>query len=218
MGEHAMLRPATREDVKDLVVSTRSELQESVARLEGFVWNAAQMVYTVVNTATTVNCAQPACSTEYINIPTSFPVPVPYNHHPPNQQFINTKPIIPSSVPSTIPAFPQVIGLASSAHVNPDLSKPSEMLTQTETDAQARTDIQAPLSAKVVGPLPGVVIPNIVKGPDAWKDVIFQWETGGKGLTIPLKDWPSEWYTGDMRKITGAKRAQRQIIYEEYVR
>lgn len=217
-----MLRPATREDVKDLIMSTRSELQDSVARLEGFVWNAAQMVYTVANTAATVNCTQPAHSREYINIPTSFPVPVPnpYNHCPPSQPFTSTKPLVPLSIPSIIPtsSSSQVIGLASSADEHPSSLKSSEPLTRTQMDVQARTDIQTPSSAKMVGPLPGVVIPNIVKGPDAWKKAIHQWEDGGIGLTVPLKDWPSEWYTGDMRKITGAKRAQRQIIYDEYIR
>ncbi|KAJ7753850.1 hypothetical protein B0H16DRAFT_1544129 [Mycena metata] len=38
-----------------------------------------------------------------------------------------------------------------------------------------------------------------------------------KGLT-PLRDWPCEWYSGGMRKVTGSKCSQRKLIFDEYER
>ncbi|KAJ7042105.1 hypothetical protein C8F04DRAFT_1031060 [Mycena alexandri] len=75
-----------------------------------------------------------------------------------------------------------------------------------------------PLSERVEI-IPGVVIPNLKKGAKAWLDAVRQWEHGDpvKGLT-PLQDWPREWYSGGMRKVTGSKRSQRKLIFDEYER
>ncbi|KAJ7934594.1 hypothetical protein B0H13DRAFT_2227265 [Mycena leptocephala] len=65
--------------------------------------------------------------------------------------------------------------------------------------------------------IPGVGIPNLKKGETAWLDAIQQWEHGdaAKGL-MALRDWPAEWYTGGMRRVTGSKRSQRKLISDEF--
>ncbi|KAK0478832.1 hypothetical protein IW261DRAFT_1337060, partial [Armillaria novae-zelandiae] len=68
-------------------------------------------------------------------------------------------------------------------------------------------------------PIPGVVIPDIGKGPGIWRKVVKQWEVGEplQGLQ-PLHDWPKEWYTGSQRTKTGSKYNQRKLIALEYQR
>jgi hypothetical protein len=68
-------------------------------------------------------------------------------------------------------------------------------------------------------PIPGVGIPDLPRGPDAWRTAIKQWEDpaasiGGKAL----KDWPEDWYSGAMRTITGVKRNMRKVIALEFDR
>jgi hypothetical protein len=76
----------------------------------------------------------------------------------------------------------------------------------------------ARLSQRVVI-IPGVFIPDLKKGDEAWLDAVHQWEDGdpANGLQA-LRDWPREWYTEGMRQVTGAKRSQRKMIFEEYER
>ena len=68
-------------------------------------------------------------------------------------------------------------------------------------------------------PIPGVSIPNIGRSHDSWREAIRQWEQGDPSKNIcALKDWPTEWYTGLMRPLTGVKRQNRRLISEEYER
>lgn len=67
-------------------------------------------------------------------------------------------------------------------------------------------------------PLPGMSIPDLGHAPDAWRKAIQQWEEADTSTGYVLKDWPVEWYTGDMRLKTGAKRSNRKLIAEEYER
>ncbi|KAH7908328.1 hypothetical protein BJ138DRAFT_371218 [Hygrophoropsis aurantiaca] len=69
-----------------------------------------------------------------------------------------------------------------------------------------------------VPPLAGVCIPNLSKGPDAWRMAVKQWEQPDKSIgNVALKDWPREWYTGGMKATMAAKRRFRQVIAEEFV-
>jgi hypothetical protein len=74
------------------------------------------------------------------------------------------------------------------------------------------------LSQRVVI-IPGVFIPDLKKGNEAWLDAVHQWEDGdpANGLQA-LRDWPRKWYTEGTRQVTGAKRSQRKMIFEEYER
>ncbi|KAF9048389.1 hypothetical protein BDP27DRAFT_1373764 [Rhodocollybia butyracea] len=48
--------------------------------------------------------------------------------------------------------------------------------------------------------------------------VVKQWEGGDppQGLVTPLKDWPVEWYTGNMCLVTGTKCSNCKLVAEEY--
>jgi hypothetical protein len=67
-------------------------------------------------------------------------------------------------------------------------------------------------------PIPGVLVPDLGHRPSAWKRAIKQWEEYDPMMKCALKDWPKEWYSGVMRTVTGSKRSQRQIVFEEYER
>ena len=67
-------------------------------------------------------------------------------------------------------------------------------------------------------PISGVSIPDLGHGSGAWKRAIRQWEEVDPSTKCALKDWPKHWYSGAMRTITGSKRSQRQIVFEEYER
>ncbi|KAG1733448.1 hypothetical protein EDB19DRAFT_1639699 [Suillus lakei] len=74
-------------------------------------------------------------------------------------------------------------------------------------------------AAKKTAPIPGVGIPDLPRGEEAWLAAVKQWEDpaasiGGKAL----KDWPEEWYTGPMRTITGVKRNIHKVIAIEFYR
>ena len=62
------------------------------------------------------------------------------------------------------------------------------------------------------------VIGKLPRGAKGWKAAIAQWEDQDPQTGIALKDWPSEWYKGEMRLVNGAKYGQRRDIALEYVR
>ncbi|PFH47044.1 hypothetical protein AMATHDRAFT_50583 [Amanita thiersii Skay4041] len=50
-------------------------------------------------------------------------------------------------------------------------------------------------------------------------DVLFSNGEGDPTTgVLGLKDWPCEWYTKDMRSVTGAKRSTRELIAREFAR
>ena len=68
-------------------------------------------------------------------------------------------------------------------------------------------------------PIAGALIPNLRRGPRAWRQVVEQWDEGVLSQGVPpLKNWPSGWYPGRMRLIHGAKRGERETIAKEYER
>ena len=92
----------------------------------------------------------------------------------------------------------------------------------TNTMPAVAAAISQPRSAAAASsplPIPNVRIQNLSRNKGAWREALRQWnqpllEHGNR----PLKDWPEEWYKGDMRKITGSKRSMRQLIAMEYER
>ncbi|KAF5386085.1 hypothetical protein D9615_002449 [Tricholomella constricta] len=73
---------------------------------------------------------------------------------------------------------------------------------------------------KTMPPIGEAIIPDIGGGEGAWKRAALQWTDGDpfRGLHIPLKDWPTSWYTGEMKLFTASKRHQRELIGEEWIR
>ncbi|KAF8815376.1 hypothetical protein BYT27DRAFT_7225429 [Phlegmacium glaucopus] len=60
-------------------------------------------------------------------------------------------------------------------------------------------------------PISGVSIPDLGHSPSQWQEV-------DPVTKCVLKYWPKHWYTGVMRTVTGSKRSQWQIVFEEYER
>lgn len=110
-------------------------------------------------------------------------------------------PTVTSPRPSTLPLSTR---LTAANNMNEPLMRDSPNAPNTHTSFPA--------------PIPGVRIPDIKPGPSAWKVAIDQWENSNEHMDIALRDWPAEWYTGHMRNVTGTKRSNRKLIYEEFVR
>ncbi|KAG1805102.1 uncharacterized protein HD556DRAFT_1437265 [Suillus plorans] len=73
--------------------------------------------------------------------------------------------------------------------------------------------------AAKAAPIPGVGIPDLPRGPDAWRAAVKQWEDPAAFIgSKALKDWPEDWYSGMMRTITGTKRNMRKVIALEFHR
>ena len=67
-------------------------------------------------------------------------------------------------------------------------------------------------------PRVNVSIPDLGRSRGAWRRAIKQWEEVDPITKLALKDWPEEWYTGEMREVTGSKRGQRERVFKEFVR
>ncbi|PCH39688.1 hypothetical protein WOLCODRAFT_86058, partial [Wolfiporia cocos MD-104 SS10] len=52
----------------------------------------------------------------------------------------------------------------------------------------------------------------------AWREAIKQWELPDTVTGLVLKDWPPEWFRGDMKGVLTMKCRTRQLIASEYER
>ncbi|KAH9948145.1 hypothetical protein B0H21DRAFT_848678 [Amylocystis lapponica] len=90
--------------------------------------------------------------------------------------------------------------------------------------AQAIQNMRSGQTATTQGPrravpaIRGAVIPNLPRGASAWHEAVKQWEEADITSGYALKDWPIEWYTGEMKNVTATKRTQRKVITAEYER
>jgi hypothetical protein len=98
----------------------------------------------------------------------------------------------------------------------PDRQSSSSNVNGTPGDSMDSRGL--PLS-KTIKLIPGVWIPDLKKGDNAWREAVCQWEEGVPAQQVkPLRDWPKAWYSDGMRNVTGTKRTQRKLIAEEYER
>lgn len=124
--------------------------------------------------------------------------------------------------PPVFPHYQSVAGNPScttcSQHVQP-LQQQNDA-TALSTSIQALSITNPPQVHKSPAPLPipKVSIPSLGRAPGAWRRAVMQWEEIDPETGLALKDWPSKWYCGDMRTVTGSKRAQRQLVFEEFER
>ncbi|KAJ7205193.1 hypothetical protein GGX14DRAFT_368123 [Mycena pura] len=108
---------------------------------------------------------------------------------------------------------------ATSCHVSQaNNSHPGQAMSNSDSDSSLGSIPD--ISGNTFVPIPGAIIPGVGKDEIAWKRAIDQWFDGdpARGLTIPLKDWPAEMYTGRMRLITGTLYSNRKILAEEFQR
>ncbi|KAF8067580.1 hypothetical protein FPV67DRAFT_1561929 [Lyophyllum atratum] len=95
------------------------------------------------------------------------------------------------------------------------VSSHAESVSGSSDDSQSLTGRKR--TRQHLGPLSGVLIPNLKAGHGVWKRAIKQWEDGDDEIGLKaLKDWPKEWYTDSMRLVTGSKRRERELVAIAY--
>ncbi|KAG1871773.1 hypothetical protein DFJ58DRAFT_722522 [Suillus subalutaceus] len=185
-GDHILTAPITAAETRELKMSFDRELN----RLSGKVEEVLDKL-TLSPASSPYPSLLPSPSQPPISVQ---PTMCHQATHPPSLLSSTETSSIPSPVPvaSTSSPFPRII---------PVLQVPPSDHRQHSRGA-----------AKKTAPIPGVGIPDLPRGQEAWLAAVKQWEDpaasiGGKAL----KDWPEEWYTGPMRTITGVKRNIRKV-------
>ncbi|TCD65482.1 hypothetical protein EIP91_002566 [Steccherinum ochraceum] len=128
-------------------------------------------------------------------------------------------PAINSQAPG--PASSLLPGQMVTAFAGIQLSGPSTSALPTERNLgpntyQANGTMQSTPQIKY----PDAVIPSLggLKGVEVFRTAMKQWYEVDERTNLALKDWPKEWYTGEMRKVTGSLYGQRRMVAEEYER
>jgi hypothetical protein len=80
--------------------------------------------------------------------------------------------------------------------------------THEAATSQPSASKQKP-SQRRLAPIPGAVIPDIPRGPNAWKVAVQQWDEF-------LRDWEPYKYTRPMRLMNGTKRSIWETIAVKY--
>ncbi|KAG1787904.1 uncharacterized protein HD556DRAFT_1312345 [Suillus plorans] len=192
-GDHILTAPITAAETRELKMSFDRELN----RLSGKVEEVLDKL-----TLSPASSPYPSLLPSPSQPPISVQPTVCHQATNPPSLLSSTE---TSSIPSPVPVdsasspFPRII---------PALQVPPSDCHQHSRSA-----------AKKMAPIPGVGIPDLPRGQEAWLAAVKQWEDpaasiGGKAL----KDWPEEWYTGPMRTITGVKRNIRKVIAIEFYR
>jgi len=98
-------------------------------------------------------------------------------------------------------------------------SPPGQISTaKFETGTHFNEDRQRSHSLSPVSPVtPGLLIRNLSRGSDAWREAVKQWNESDPISGLPaLKDWPHAWYSKQNKTAFASKRMQRQRIAEAY--
>ncbi|KAG1778323.1 hypothetical protein EV702DRAFT_1044634 [Suillus placidus] len=178
-GDHILTAPITAAETRELKMSFNRELN----RLSGKVEEVLDKL-TLSPASSPYPSLLPSPSQPPISVQ---PTLCHQATHPPSLLSSTETSSIPSPVPvdSASSPFPRII---------PALQVPPSDCCQHSRAA-----------AKKMAPIPGVGIPDLPRGQEAW-------------LAAALKDWPEEWYTGPMRTITGVKGNIRKVIAIEFYR
>ncbi|KII93126.1 hypothetical protein PLICRDRAFT_70704, partial [Plicaturopsis crispa FD-325 SS-3] len=128
-------------------------------------------------------------------------------------------------------SFPHAVPRPTLSHITGPPSVPGHSRSEAHIVAYGRQSLQSPnlaigmqppthIARKDNRPAPpaGLSIPTLCRGPNAWREAVKQWEEPDSTTNLALKDWPVEYYTGDLRGIYGAKRTSRKTVAEEYER
>ncbi|KAJ6497259.1 hypothetical protein DFH09DRAFT_945625 [Mycena vulgaris] len=130
----------------------------------------------------------------------------------------NTKSVTPPSQSGPVQALPTTPGTDPTANTS-QLQRGGQPIQPPRDESTASPTVPTIPMSQRKSIIPGVVIPDLKKGDLAWREAVRQWEEGDllKGLK-PLRDWPKEWYSDGMRLVTGTKRSQRKLVFDEYER
>ncbi|KAG1775242.1 hypothetical protein EV702DRAFT_973569, partial [Suillus placidus] len=126
----------------------------------------------------------------------------------PQLSILTPIPSLPSPLPSPPPSQSLQLTPSHEASHEPPIPQARPHSTHRHTAATKKNI-----------PIPGIGIPDLPRGLEAWCAAVKQWEDtaasiGGKAL----KDWLEEWYTGPMHTITGVKQNIRKVIAMEFYR
>jgi hypothetical protein len=211
LGEHALIKPATTEDVRILQANVSTNLEQAVRQISNIV---------VATSKSGGTC------------PASGTVPLPQNFLALNS---NTNSLPPSATAMiTQGAAPLGASLSVrcllSSFTWSDSSSPSTTSQVVTNQGSPPALQQSWRPHKVSRPLPtgGLLIPDIpvlnADGTrqhrrDSWREVVKQWTEGDpkRGLVVPLKDWAPEWYQGANKSLFAMKRYDRGLIALEFI-
>ncbi|KAJ7616035.1 hypothetical protein FB45DRAFT_1106987 [Roridomyces roridus] len=195
MGDHDALQPATMAELRAFEQKVVTTIKQS--SLAGAACSHAQA-------ATSTGFISPLASNSISN---------------PSASMRSVSNVIPPSTTTSSPlptAYPPHPSNSSMSPVS--RSPPPPLLNNSNAEGSSAAS-QATLMGSL--PIAGVSIPNLGRDDKAWRRAVNQWEIGdaSNGLSAPLKDWPSEWYSGaEMRLTTGTLYSQRKTIAMEFAR
>ncbi|KAF8060132.1 hypothetical protein FPV67DRAFT_1423798 [Lyophyllum atratum] len=189
LGERTEAAPVTAAEVREL----KRSVDEKIDSLDQNIEKKMDVMVTQITSALTATHFP--ISHAALSPPSSFPER--------RQHVVRTARTV--SAPY-LPRFASTISRSSSESA----SNVDSITDDPEPSEQSK---QSPRPA----PIPGVFIPNLKPGADAWREAIKQWDEGDVTIGFKaLKDWPVEWYTGSMRTFTGTKRRDRQLVVLAY--
>lgn len=195
-GDHILTAPVTAAETRELKMSFDRELIQLSSKVE----KVLDKLTLTPPTSLSSSLSPPPSQFSRLSIS----APVPSLPSPP--------PVQPTQSTSTTTTTNI---LAIDSHPSPASLSSNIMQTQARPHSTHRYSA----ATKKTAPIPGIGIPDLPRGLEAWRTAVKQWEDpaasiGGKAL----KDWPEEWYTGPMRTITGVKRNIRKVIAMEFYR
>ncbi|KAJ3525976.1 hypothetical protein NM688_g8320 [Phlebia brevispora] len=80
----------------------------------------------------------------------------------------------------------------------------------------AHTQSEDSRDPRKVQPVKEAIILNLPRSAAAWHEAVRQWTHIDPSTGRALKDWPKEWYRGEMCLFNGMKYQNRQMVAEEY--
>ncbi|KAI6141442.1 hypothetical protein BKA82DRAFT_3986196 [Pisolithus tinctorius] len=221
VGESALMQPVTAEEVRTAHASITSNVRGLWTRM-GQVSESVHELATVIRQGMAGALWQPwAGSTTHGSYAS-----VVHSVAPPSQsQLLHGHPssIAPTPVPQLAQASAPVPPVGPMARV-----AANHVVTAGAGPSQTASFHDYPVVPLAKQPpLSGLRIPNIpVELPDgsrrprrdSWRDIIAHWLVGDppRGLSVPLKDWPADWYQGRNRTFA-SKYSQRATTALEFI-
>lgn len=215
LGEHTLVKPVMTEDIHLLQASISTDLHQAVRQITNIV---------VATSKSTGTC------------PGTVPLPPPslLTTLSPN---VNSLLALPTTTMTVQGAELAPAPLTSLMVQCLPLLTPSSDSSLPSTTSQVVTNQGPPpgsqhkwCSHKVSRALPtkDLIIPDVpvVNGDgtrqhrrDSWREIVKQWVEGDpkRGLVVPLREWPPEWYQGANKSLFAMKRHDRGLIAREFI-
>jgi hypothetical protein len=214
LGEHALVKPATTEDVWILQANISTDLQQAVREITNIV------VATSKSGGTCPAAVPLPPSLLALNSDMNSLLPSP------------TAMIAQGAERGAAPLASLSVQCLPSSHIWSDSSLPSttSQVVTNQPSLPVSGSQHSWCSRKVSRPLStkGLVIPDIPvlnadgiqqHRKDSWQEVVKQWIEGDpkRGLVVLLKDWPPEWYQGANKSLFAMKRHDWGLIALEFI-